>query len=242
MNTIIIHRMYSFNYGPSKIVYVTENTVNLTPVTFNRTGVFYEPNSITYFYNLVGDNTVNILDIGAQSGLYTLYAKFLPNCKFFSYEPNVETYNLLKENCVVNNINNATLVNKGLSDTQGKLALKIPKLPNEKGLCCFGDSPQRFNDYFVSMVDVTTIDSEFFDKDIPIHFIKCDTEGWEPYIMKGGEKTIAKWHPEIFLEVNETNLNQCNKTKEEVLSLFKGYGYTLVKIMDFENYHFSYKM
>jgi FkbM family methyltransferase len=154
----------------------------------------------------------------------------------------VETFNLLKENCALNNIHNASLVNKGLSDVQGKLVLKVPKRPDEKGLCCFGDSPKRFNDYFVSMVDVTTIDAEFFDKDVPIHFIKCDTEGWEPYIMKGGEKTIAKWHPEIFLEVNETNLRQCNKTTDDLLNLFKGYGYTLVKIMDDENYHFSYAM
>jgi len=232
--------MYSYNYGPSKTVHVTENTVNLTPVTFNRNGIFWESESITYFYNLVGDKNSNILDIGAQSGLYTLYAKFLPNCKFFSYEPNVETYNLLKENCVLNNIENATLVNKGLSDAEGKLVLKIPKLPKEKGLCCFGDSPIRFNDYFVSMVDVTTIDSEFFDKDIPIHFIKCDTEGWEPYIMKGGAKTIAKWHPEIFLEVNETNLNQCNRGMDELLNLIKGYGYTFVNILEGENYHFTY--
>jgi FkbM family methyltransferase len=237
--------MRSYNYGESKNVYVTDDTVKVTPSTFHTTGLVWEPESIKYFYNLVGDKNlvpINILDIGAQSGLYTLYAKFLPNCKFFSYEPNVETFNLLKDNCVLNNIENATLVNKGLSDAHGKLVLKIPKLPREKGLCCFGDSPLRFNDYFVSIVDVTTIDAEFFEKDIPIHFIKCDTEGWEPYIMKGGEKTITKWHPEIFLEVNEINLRQCNKTKDDLLNLFKGYGYTLVKIMDGENYHFSYVM
>jgi len=75
--------MYSYNYGPSKIVYVTENTVNLTPVTFNKTGGFWEPKSISYFYNLVGDKNANILDIGAQSGLYTLYAKFLPKYNVF---------------------------------------------------------------------------------------------------------------------------------------------------------------
>ncbi len=38
--------MYSYDYGPSKTVYVTENTVNITPTTFNKSGVFYEPNSI----------------------------------------------------------------------------------------------------------------------------------------------------------------------------------------------------
>ena len=234
--------MPSYKYDSSKTIYVTDDTVKLTPSTFYTSGLLWEPSSIIYFYKLVGHKNANILDIGAQSGLYTLYAKFLPNCKFFSYEPNVETYNLLKENCVLNKIENATLVNKGMSDAEGKLILKIPKLPNEKGLCCFGDSPQRFHDYYVSIVDVTTIDSEFFDKDIPVHFIKCDTEGWEPYIMKGGEKTIAKWHPEIFLEVNEINLNQCNKTQKDIENLFNGYGYRLVKIMDGENYHYSYAM
>jgi FkbM family methyltransferase len=234
-------KTYNYNYGDDKIVIVGENTLAITPVTFNRYGSYFEPESISYFYNLVGtNNSSTILDIGAQSGLYTLYAKFLPNCTFIAYEPNPETFHLLKENCKLNGITNASLNNKGMGDSNSKLQLKIPLTPDEKGLCCFGDSPERFNNYYTIEVLVTTIDTEFFDKDMPVHFIKCDTEGWEPYIIKGGEKTIKKWKPEIFLEVNHTNLRQCNKTKKDLTDLLEGYGYRLQNIINDENYHYSY--
>ena len=235
-------RPYCYNYGINKIIVVSENTVNLTPITFNKNGGYFEPESINYFFNLVNnrkDNS-NILDIGAQSGLYTLYAKFIPTSSFFSYEPNIEVYNLLKENCQLNNINNAILVNKGLSDSTGILTLKIPYDPDEKGLSCFGNSPIRFSKYYISNVEVTTIDNDFFDKDIPVHFIKCDTEGWEVNILKGGEKTIKKWKPELFLEVNETNLNQCSQTKDNLMDILYEYGYSLKNIVNNENYHFTH--
>jgi hypothetical protein len=43
----------------------------------------WEEDSINYFYdNIPLDKPVNILDIGAQTGLYTLYAKYLPKASF----------------------------------------------------------------------------------------------------------------------------------------------------------------
>ncbi len=68
-------------------------------------GELYENDSIKQFYSQIDkDNHYNKIDIGAQSGLYSLYAKYLPKCTFYSFEPFTPTYELLIENLKLNEI------------------------------------------------------------------------------------------------------------------------------------------
>lgn len=234
--------MATFFYNKKPIL-VTEETLVNTPVTFSRNGYYFEPRSIAYFFNIAHEkNThINIIDIGAQSGLYTLYAKYIPNSTFYSFEPNPETFKLLEDNCKLNNIENVNLFNNGLSDVSGYLSLKVPFHPNEKGLCCFSDTPLRFTNNFKEYtVNVTTLDEEFFNKNIKVDMIKCDTEGWEFYILKGGIKTLEKYKPDLFIEINDTNMKQCNVNKTDLINLLENLGYFLIKIVDNENYHFRH--
>lgn len=233
-------------YPDGNTVQVCERTFITTLHTFYRNGTLYEPESVKYFFDLVKKNDSssrrNILDVGAQVGLYSLYAKYLPDYQFFSYEPNPITFPSLVENCNINDILNVTAVNKGLGDSISNMTLHVPLTASEMGLPTLGSTPKRFNEWNNITVDVTTIDNEFFDKDIPLHFIKVDTEGWEYYVIKGGLKTIEKWKPEIFLEVCSANQEQCGKTTEELLRLMSEIGYKNVSIHNDENYHFSYKI
>jgi FkbM family methyltransferase len=228
-----------YNKNPIK---VTQETLEKTPITFNKNG-YFEPNSIHYFFNIahfhMNNKILNIVDIGAQSGLYSLYAKYLPESTFYSFEPNPETFKLLEDNCKLNNISNINLFNIGLSDISGNLSLKVPSNPEEKGLCCFSDSPLRFTaNYNEYLVEVSTLDDLFFYKNIKVDMIKCDTEGWEFYILKGGEKTLKTYKPELFIEINDINMKQCRVIKTELIKFLEDLGYILVKIVDNENYHF----
>ena len=53
---------------------VTDETLDITPYTFSRDGILSEQNSLYQFFNDI-DKTkqYNIVDIGAQSGLYSLF-------------------------------------------------------------------------------------------------------------------------------------------------------------------------
>jgi FkbM family methyltransferase len=225
---------------------VSNDTLIKTPITFNPDGTYFEPESVTYFYDLVkskcGTNPCNIVDIGAQSGLYTLYAKYMQNCSFYSYEPNFFTFELLKENCKLNNITNVSLRNMGLGNKIETKSLKVPIRADESGLCCLGDTPIRFSDYNMIEVNVTTLDTEFYERNIPVHFIKCDTEGWETFILEGGEKTITTYKPEIFLEICDANLKQCSQTKENLFLTLEKYGYKYVNTLNDENFHFTFSI
>ena len=96
--TIYMHKYYYFN-DPNYPIYITDDTKLLTPHTFLNDNTLWENDSITYFYkNIDKCKKINIVDIGAQSGLYSLYAKYLPNSTFYAFEPFPQTNDLLRKN------------------------------------------------------------------------------------------------------------------------------------------------
>ena len=65
----------------------------------------------------------------------------------------------------------------------------------------------------------------FYNNNIPVHFIKIDTEGWEYYILKGGENTIKKFKHVIQLEWYLLNMKQCNVAENDLVKLLNEFGY-----------------
>jgi len=216
------YKYYYFNNSNYPIL-ITSKTKNITPYTFLPNGQLWENKSIKQFFSSIDDKPYNIIDIGAQSGLYSLFAKYLPNSTFYSFEPFVDTFNCLNDNLKLNNISNVKSYNIGISDKVGTSILNTSKSHN--GLHTMGGSPLRFDDINPITINVSTIDEEFYNKNIPVHFIKIDTEGWEYNILKGAEKTVRKYKPIIQLEWNITNMKQCNVTEEEISSLLNNYNY-----------------
>ena len=216
------YKYYYFNNKNYPIL-VTKKTVDVTPYTFQRNGQMWENKSLHQFFSCIDNKPYNIIDIGAQSGLYSLFAKYLKNSIFYSFEPFIDTFNCLNDNLKLNNITNVKTYNIGLSDNKGTYILNTSKEHN--GLHTMGTNPIRFNDIKPITINVDTIDECFYNKNIPVHFIKIDTEGWEYNILKGGENTIKKYKPIIQLEWNITNMKQCNIVETDLLDLLNKYGY-----------------
>lgn len=204
-----MNKTYYYFNDKNYPIHVTNDTLKITPYTFLVSGELYENESIKTFYSFIDNKkNYNILDIGAQSGLYSLYAKYLPLSTFYSFEPFTDTYKLLNDNLVLNNITNVKTFNIGLANKTGNAILNTSISHN--GLHTLGENPLRFNDIKKIEIQIDTIDNLFYDKNIDIHFIKIDTEGYEYYILQGGLKTIQKYKPLIQLEWNDQNLKQCN--------------------------------
>lgn len=225
--------LYHYFKDPKYPILISEETCKLTPHTFMQNNTMWEENSIKFFYNNIPiDKKINIIDIGAQSGLYSLYAKFLPMANFYSFEPFKDTFDLLNDNIKLNNITNVKTYNIGLSNKKEQTTLNTSISHN--GLHTLGSTPMRFNDICKVSVEVDTIDNLFYEKNIPVNYIKIDTEGWEYYILKGGEKTIQKYKPIIQLEWNETNMLQCSVDKEELTNYLEYLGYIKNNIINEE--------
>jgi len=204
-------------------IYVTKKTVEITPYTFQRNGQMWENLSLKQFYSCIDNKSYNIVDIGSQSGLYSLFAKYLSNSIFYSFEPFLDTYNLLNDNIKLNNITNVKTYNIGLSNKKGISILNTSRGHN--GLHTMGNTSLRFSDVHPIKIKTDTLDNCFYNKNIPVHFIKIDTEGWEYNILKGGKNTIEKYKPIIQLEWDIRNLKQCNVNENDLSALLKEYGY-----------------
>lgn len=232
--------MYTFLYPHGNQVKVTRETVEKTATTFHPTKGIWEPESVRYFYSLVemkhqNSNAV-IVDVGAQSGLYSLYAGFLPECKFFAFEPFEDTYAMLLDNLQLNNIYNVKAFPYALGAKEEK---KLLHVPDHLGLNTLGSSPKRFDTWKDVEVQVKRLDDMLLSEK-SVDYIKCDTEGWELNVLKGAEESIRKWKPELFIEVNGTNLEQCGLREEELTDFIKSLGYRQVRCIDYENVHYTY--
>jgi FkbM family methyltransferase len=230
-----------YEYSPGKKFSVTEETLEKTPHTFYRSGGMYENNSVNYFYDLVKMKHQNknavIIDVGAQSGLYSLYGKFIPESRIYAFEPFKDSYKCLCDNLQLNNITNVEAINCALGSSNEN---KILKVPEHRGLNTLGDQ-HRFSDWNNHLVQVLKLDDILLHTVSSVDYIKCDTEGWEYHVLKGAEECIRKWKPELFIEINSANTAQCSLEIEYLVEYLKSLNYSAVTIKDIENVHFTYK-
>ena len=233
--------MISCNYPFNKKVFITENTHKITPATFSSDGSIWEYSQIEYFYKKVlekKDDNIVVVDIGAQTGLYTLFSQFIKNASFYAYEPYMPCYEELCKNIEINNITNVNVFNIAVSNN---LEIKTLKVPSHLGLCTLGDNPIRFEEYKNVEVKCDTLDNLFYYKNIKVDFIKCDTEGWEYYVLLGGLKTIIKYNPVLQLEYNTDNMRQCSVSEQKFNDLIKNIGYRVTYINGEERIYESQK-
>ena len=182
----------------------------------------WELDVIQKFADQIQDD-FTILDVGANTGTFSMMAKLYPTTKWHLFEPDPFNYALLKENVELNEITNATMYEEALSDYVGECVLKI--CPNHRGLNTIGKNVARFSE--AESVDhpvkCNTIDNLFSDTKIDL--IKIDTEGSEYDIIKGGINTIKKFKPKILLEYNPGNMGQCGHTPDKLNNFISSIGY-----------------
>ncbi|MDR3645992.1 MAG: FkbM family methyltransferase [Candidatus Babeliales bacterium] len=205
-------------------IYITPNTEQIGHTWSN--GNVWDKELIQKFYSLLPvDNSFVVIDIGAQTGSFTLLSKYFPKSIWYAFEPIYEAANALKENLVLNGITNVSVYQKAVSDFSGTTTLYMPNM-NEWGLSTIGSNVLRFNTSIkreIECIDLDTfVEAENIQK---VNFMKLDTEGAEMSILRGAKKTIIRDHPIILMEYNETNMKQCNVLKEEIDQFFKDVGY-----------------
>jgi FkbM family methyltransferase len=183
----------------------------------------YEQTDSNMIFNLLEPNMV-FFDIGANIGWYSInVAKRQESIKVYSFEPIPQTFTILKSNIALNNIFNANLYNMGFSDSDQELTFYFDPLSS-------GSASARNllenADIQKIVSPVTTLDSFFIKNNFQqLDFIKCDVEGAELFVFRGGLESIKKHQPIIFTEMLRKWSAKFNYHPNEIISLLTVLGY-----------------
>jgi FkbM family methyltransferase len=169
-----------------------------------------------------------VLDVGANTGSFTLLATLHPGMKVWAFEPNPEAVVILGSSCGANGLFEDRVIIKahalgGLRDHTARIQqLCIPK-NNQSGLATLAQSPARFKDYTIEITTIFSIDDYYRDGEW-CHFIKIDTEGYELFVLRGGEKTIRFCKPQMLIEYYAPNTRQFGYEPKAITDLLESWG------------------
>ena len=228
-------------YPNGKTVLVTTETTTRNKYTWTVGGRAHEWDSIAYVYGKLAETvrargSARLVDVGAQSGLYALYARHFPGVVVDAYEPFPESYECLVANIALNGIGDrVSALAVALSNTRETKTMRYT--PEHTGLNTLGASPLRFSGGSEIQVETRTMDAVYATTRVDV--VKIDTEGWEYFVLLGGLTVLRRDRPELVLEVNDTNMQQCGVTRAALMALVSDLGYRYVATIDDENMAFS---
>ncbi len=148
------------------------------------------------------------VDIGANIGYYTIVTanQVGPNGKVIAYEPETNNFCLLQDNIGINQLNNVTSANCGLSDKTYSSPLYLCE-ENSGDHRIYSDSTKRH----CTNVQLVKGDDHILPITRKVNFIKIDTQGAECKILKGLRKVIAlnQDHLKMVIEFWPYGLRHC---------------------------------
>ena len=172
-----------------------------------------------------------IIDIGANIG-YTIlnFAKLVGHeGAIFGFEPDPINFERCNHNIVQNNFTNIHLSKCGLGESMGKFLLHVPSPQNRGGNRIINEKTEGET----NVIEVITLDDFVRQKQInKIDLIKIDVEGYELKILKGGESTLKKFKPTLFIEIDDNNLKQQGHSVLLIVDFIKSLGYNNIMRAD----------
>lgn len=152
-------------------------------------------------------------DVGANVGLYSIYAALLRGCSVFAFEPSVFNLELLARNIALNRLQEQiTIVPIALSNVLGVADFRMSNTSWGGALSTFG---QRFDQTGADLAAVfayrtlgLSMDQAATLLQIPVpQFVKMDVDGLEHFIVQGGANVLKQAHS-VLVEINDSFADQ----------------------------------
>lgn len=157
----------------------------------------YEPHVTSVFRQQITHRKMNIIDLGANIGYFTMLAASLvdQDAKVFAVEPSSDNVKLIELSRRQNNFNHIQIINTAVGEDIGILVLN--------GSYSNGTTASLSNDV-QAVLESTVVPCLPLDHMIPsdmqIDLIKIDVEGFEYRALLGAKRILSTWHPIIVSE------------------------------------------
>jgi len=153
-----------------------------------------------------------LYDIGANIGVFSVYAALHRNCDVFAFEPEAKNYACLAKNLYLNGLGRRVkALNLGLHNRTAIEFLQLHGMESGAALHALGEAvdwrKERFQAKFEQSVMAFELDEfvKCFGIALPNH-VKLDVDGNEPKIIAGGRRTFS--NPalkSLLIEMNEND-------------------------------------
>ena len=176
---------------------ITQGYINDISTELLYTGV-HEPLSTAIFKRFVQEGNC-VVDIGANVGYFTLMSALLvgESGRVYAFEPDNKNMEELLGNVELNHFKNIRASEVALSDYNGRSKFYLSSRESARHSLI----ETKEHDFY-TMVDIKKLD-EVIPENIPVHFLKSDTEGNELSVLKGAKETIKRNQGiKILVEVN----------------------------------------
>ena len=175
----------------------------------------FEGGTIQLFIKLL-KNTHTFLDIGANTGLYSIIAA-LNSCdtQVYAFEPVPNILPYLKSNAQLNKVDNLQICSSAVTNYNGEITIYIPP----DAIPTSASTQQGFREASKEIsVPAVTVDSFTTINGISkVDLMKIDTETTEHIVLEGAKKILERDKPVIICEV----LNiQTEKYLQNILERF----------------------
>lgn len=166
-----------------------------------------------------------VIDVGSNVGevLLNLAKAVSPGGRAIGFEANPATHRLADSNLRLNPDFPAEVHALGLGDEDGELDFGSRSPSNSGGDCIMaaGTGTRR--------VKVVRLDDFIATKGLEhVDLIKIDVEGYELHVLRGGERTIDRYSPKLFIEVCDSNLRDHGTSAKQLVEWLQAKGYNLV--------------
>jgi FkbM family methyltransferase len=173
----------------------------------------------------VGPGEVAI-DVGTNIGevLLNFARQVGPQGQVFGMEINPRTYQRCLRNIALNPFRNVELCDVGLGRQEGELFLSRPDQRNSGADRVVSDPASQG-----TRVKLTTLDKFVKERGLArLDVVKIDVEGFEMNVLQGAEASLRRFHPRLFIELDDGNLRQQGSSAQELVGWLMGLGYALV--------------
>ena len=177
-----------------------------------------------------------VVDVGANIGEISLVAAQRVGAagRVFAFEPMPALHQKLTFNLSRNGLNQVVPVRKGLSDKTGVAPIYFAESlfsdgTKHEGLGTLYPSGQRAG--LAGEIELTTLDSFCAESQLSrLDLVKVDVEGAELDVLRGGERTLARFRPHLILEVQRETAQSGGHEAKDILQFLEPLGYAFFTI------------
>jgi FkbM family methyltransferase len=147
-----------------------------------------------------------ILDIGANIGVTAYYfSHWFPRSTVMAFEPVADNIMVLKQVVAKYHLGNVMVCDYGLGNEFGSFEIAIPIIAGVKQHTRATISKEVAQNYVTDtcLISIQRMDDQHQLQDHPVFGVKIDVEGYEAFVLQGGEALLKRDKPPIFCEVGE---------------------------------------